>query len=387
MFSFVFVDDELNVVVPTISWLLEEFKQEKIDLALIKQATINNKSGVLRALFNARIPIDRSKNLMSLEEETFVAVSSEDPTLLQGIFFAALSLDEPVPYGKEVDIDSASFTNRFPTDYTALDWAEAFDFKECINVLSAESEPSNPEVFEKCHPLLAINYLESTKYDRVELTQKLIENGFTVQKCAESWKQYPARQSAIYLAVQSDNYKQVDVLLRHGIDLEIMSDVFDFQFDHCIFRLFLFHNANICNRNGSVVQQMINIRFSDHQYDRPLANCLLQLLVHTAYHIPRKYMDEITQFCAIHDTTGWFQDFTNSPMSLQESCRKSFRKYTGYRIRSILDSVDLPNDLKSYLMLSNELEVYDRNCALNPLVCSNHGCSLTRRNEDTACVS
>ena len=366
---------------------MEEFKQDKIDLGLIKQATINNKPGVLRALFNARIPIDRSKNLTSFQEVFFVALSSEDPTSLQETFFAALSLGEPVPYDKEFDSDSANFTNRAPKDYTALDWAEAFDFKECINVLSAESEPSNREVYEKCHPLLAINYLESTIYDKAELTQRLIENGFTVQKCAESWRQYPTSHSAIYLAAQSHNYKQVEVLLRHGIDLEIMSDVFDFQFDHCIFRLFLFHNANICNRNGSVVQQIINIRFSGHQYDRPLANCLLQLLVHTAYNIPKKDIDEIAQFCAIHDTTGWFEDFTNSPMSLQESCRKSFRKYTGYRIGSILDSVDLPNDLKSYLMLSNELEVYDRNCAPNPFVRYNHSCSLTRIKEDTARVS
>ena len=313
---------------------MEEFKQDTIDQTLLIQATLNNSPGILRALLGSKLPVERMKK------------STADT-----IFTRAL--EEPVPNTKEGEEDSASAKNRSPIDYTPLDWAVALDFKDCINVLSAESQPSNPEVYDLCHPLLAINYISSSKYDIADLTQRLIENGFTVQNCMESWKQYPTSRSPIFLAVQSKHVLHVGLLLSHGIDLEIMYDVFDLRFRANIFKLFLDNNANICNKNGSVVQQILR------HYDKSRISCLLNLVVHTAYHIPRKSMDEIAEFCASHDDTGWFKCYKETPLSLQHWCRKSFRKYAGYKIRVILANVILPGDLKNYLLLRDELKVLD----------------------------
>ena len=339
MYSFIIFFIDYDMAESMIVWALEEFKPAIMDDSLLVQATLSDLPNFLTILLDAKIKVVRQEN------------KTECRDLFTRNFAPGIVVDETKTYSGFHTI--CDVRNRSQLSYTPLDWAIALNFEACKSVLIKYSQPSNTNIYGTWHPLMAIPYIASTKYDAATLAQRLISNGFTVQQCIAIWKQYPTTCSPLYFAVFTKDEALLTLLLSNGIDLEVMYDVFNLPLSSSLLRCFLYHNANICNENGSVVNQIMWVS------DKSEASRLLQIVMDTAYNIPRQNIDSIAKFCDHHETGAWFRLYTKSTNSLMWWCRKSFRKYCGYQIHAILRGIVLPSKMKEYLLLHSELEVLD----------------------------
>ncbi|KAK3093236.1 hypothetical protein FSP39_013060 [Pinctada imbricata] len=314
--------------VPTVQWLTGMCKIEKVDNSVLVKATLNNSPEILKSILKASITVGIHSN----------------PAFL----FKLLEMKSQNSHHDSTIEDSGVSENELFEDYTALDWAVALDFQECTAVLREHKQRSDPAIYKFCHPFSAVNYVQSSKFDTAALITRLLNNGFTVHQCMELWKKYPTSRSPLYFAIMQQDMDVIILLLSNGADLEIWNDIFRCPFQPNILERFLYHNANICTSKGSIVNQILKSELNVSNI-----SAYLRLVLELAYATHKEDVDKIGNFCVENEIT-WFDSYC-SPSSLLSLCRKSFRRFCGYRIHEVVEAISIPSSIRGFLLLTEEL--------------------------------
>lgn len=244
--------------------------------------------------------------------------------------------------------------------YTALDWALALGWAECILCLESIGAKSNPEITLHSPPLLEIWNVKPTTARAADVIDRLVCRGCDVNVCKNVGTFDTRYQTPLGLAVSKCDIHSIKCLLKYGAN-----PFYCHEEDGNTSPLF----TAIVRGDWAVVREMIlcNVAafpncaqkkmFFDKICDRGYHN-YVDLLLKCGWKIDRKDLMTLHEKCDNDELKAVFKEHMNKLQTLSALCENTVRHFCAFNIHEFLHNQLLPIPVKYELSLKGIIKEF-----------------------------
>lgn len=248
--------------------------------------------------------------------------------------------------------------------YTALDWALALGWAECILCLEAVGAKSNPEVTLCSPPLLEIWNVRPISARTADVIDRLVCRGCDVNVCFYTEKRYDSGyQTPLSLAVSKCDIQSIRCLLKNGAD-----PFYCVQGDGSKSPLY----TAIIHGNWTVVKEMVlcnvaafpnssqkKICFEKICEQGDFTHDYVDLLLKCGWTIDRKELSALYEKYEIDKLRAVSKEHMHKLQTLSAFCENTVRQICAFNIHEFLRNQNLPILIKYELSLKGIVREFE----------------------------